>query len=95
MTVRGGGTKRQVMRLLIADQEDAFLCEARDVLRTGLETVSLTVDAVAETPSRPHPKPTADERLLCYRPENPERQVYGVRELWLVRFVGVFPSAKR
>jgi Transposase IS66 family len=37
-------SKRQVMRLLIADQ-DAFLAEARDVLRTGLETASwITVD---------------------------------------------------
>jgi Transposase IS66 family len=39
-----GISKRQVMRLLIADQ-DAFLAEARDVLRTGLETASwITVD---------------------------------------------------
>ena len=37
-------SKRQVMRLLIAGQ-DAFLAEARDVLRTGLETASwITVD---------------------------------------------------
>ena len=37
-------SKRQVVRLLIADQ-DAFLAEARDVLRTGLETASwITVD---------------------------------------------------
>ena len=37
-------SKRQVMRLLIADQ-DAFLAEARDVLRTGLETAGwITVD---------------------------------------------------
>ncbi len=37
-------SKRQVMRLLIADQ-DAFLAEARDVLRTGLGTASwITVD---------------------------------------------------
>jgi len=37
-------SKRQVMRLLIADQ-DGFLAEARDVLRTGLETASwITVD---------------------------------------------------
>ncbi len=39
-----GISKRQVMRLLIADQ-DAFLAEARDVLRIGLETASwITVD---------------------------------------------------
>ena len=37
-------SKRQVMRLLIADQ-DAFLAEARDVLRTGLATARwITVD---------------------------------------------------
>jgi hypothetical protein len=37
-------SKRQVVRLLIAGQ-DAFLAEARDVLRTGLETASwITVD---------------------------------------------------
>ena len=37
-------SKRQVMRLLIAGQ-DAFLTEARDVLRAGLETADwITVD---------------------------------------------------
>jgi len=37
-------SKRQLVRLLIGGQ-DAFLAEARDVLRTGLETASwITVD---------------------------------------------------
>jgi hypothetical protein len=37
-------SKRQVMRLLI-DQQDAFLCETKDVLRAGLETADwITAD---------------------------------------------------